>query len=104
MEFLYEFGLFLAQALTLVIAVLLLVAGIVAIGQRQRTAQQEGHIEIRKLNEKYELIGDTLDGGPGSDTLTGGAGGATLLGGSGADSLSGGPFYYQCGRIFRSGW
>ena len=52
MEFLHEFGLFLAQALTLVAAVLILVAGLVAIGQRQRAEHREGHIEIRDLNEQ----------------------------------------------------
>ena len=60
MEFLYDFGLFLAQALTLVIAVLLLFAGLFAIGSRQKKAEHEGHIEIRNLNEKYKQIGDTI--------------------------------------------
>ncbi len=60
MEFLYEYGLFLAQAITFVAAVLILVAGLVAITSRDRTEQQEGHIEIRNLNEKYRHIGNTL--------------------------------------------
>ncbi len=60
MEFLYDFGLFLAQALTLVIAVLLLFAGLFAIGSRQKKAEHEGHIEIRNLNEKYKHIGETI--------------------------------------------
>ena len=61
MEYIYEFGLFLAQAVTLVAAVLMLVAGLVAIGQRQKLEQHEGHIEIRSLNDKYRHIGDTID-------------------------------------------
>lgn len=60
MEFLYEYGLFLAQAITLVAAVLIVVGGIVAITSRQRSEQQEGHIEIRHLNEKYRHIGATI--------------------------------------------
>ncbi|AQA18931.1 protease SohB [Halioglobus japonicus] len=60
MEFLFEFGLFLAQAVTLVAAILILVAGMVSIGQRQRSELQEGHIEIRNLNEKYKLIGSAI--------------------------------------------
>lgn len=60
MEFIYEYGLFLAQAITLVAAVLILVTGLVLIGQRQRADQHEGHIEIRDLNEKYRHIGETI--------------------------------------------
>ncbi len=65
MEFIYEYGLFLAQAVTFVAAVLILVTGLVALGQRQRADQHEGHIEIRDLNEKYrdisEAIRDVID-------------------------------------------
>ena len=60
MEFIYEYGLFLAQAVTLVAAVLVVVAGLVAIGQRQKAEQHEGHIEIRDLNDKYHQIGESL--------------------------------------------
>lgn len=60
MEFLYDLGLFLAQAVTLVVAVLLLVTGLMAIGQRYKGEQREGHIEIRDLNDKYRSINDSL--------------------------------------------
>ena len=60
MEYIYEYGLFLAQALTFVAAIILVTAGLVAIGQRQKTEQQEGHIEIRDLNEKYYQIGASI--------------------------------------------
>ena len=62
MEYLYDFGLFLAQAVTLVAAILIVVAGLVAIGQRQKAEHREGHIEVRNLNEKYKHIGDTIRG------------------------------------------
>ena len=60
MEFIYEYGLFLAQAVTLVAAVLILVTGLLSIGQRNRADQHEGHIEIRDLNEKYRHISDSI--------------------------------------------
>ena len=56
MEYIYEYGLFLAQAVTFVAAILILVAGVVALGQRQRAEQHEGHIEVRDVNEKYRNI------------------------------------------------
>jgi serine protease SohB len=62
LEFLYDFGLFLAQAFTLVAAILIVVAGLVALGQRQRAEHREGHIEIRDVNEKYKHIGDAIRG------------------------------------------
>ncbi len=61
MNYLYEYGLFLAQAATIVGALLIVVAAVVAMGQRQRTEQHEGHIEIRNLNEKYRQIGRTIE-------------------------------------------
>jgi serine protease SohB len=60
LEFLYDFGLFLAQAVTLVIAILVVVGGLFALGSRQKKAEHEGHIEIRNLNEKYKQIDDTI--------------------------------------------
>jgi serine protease SohB len=60
LEFVYQYGLFLAQAVTLVAAILIVVIGVVAIGMRQRTEHQEGHIEIRDLNEKYRHIADAI--------------------------------------------
>lgn len=59
MEFLYDLGLFVAQAITLVAAILIVVGGIFALGQRQK-AEHEGHIEIRDLNEKYRQIDETI--------------------------------------------
>lgn len=59
MEFLYEYGLFLAQAATLVVAILLVAGGLFALGHRQR-GEPEGHIEIRKLNDRYEDYRDTM--------------------------------------------
>lgn len=60
MEFIYEYGIFLAQAVTLVAAIVILVSAVVAIGARQRADQNEGYIEIRKLNEKYQQYGEII--------------------------------------------
>jgi serine protease SohB len=60
LEFIYEYGLFLAQAVTLVAAILVVIAGLVSLGQRQKAEQHEGHIEVRNLNEKYRQIGDSI--------------------------------------------
>lgn len=60
MEFLYEYGLFLAQAITFVAAVLIIVAGILSLGVRQRGDNQGGQIELVNLNEKYRNISETF--------------------------------------------
>ena len=60
MEFIYEYGLFLAQAVTFVAAVLIVVAGILSLSVRQRGDIQGGQIELLNLNEKYRHIGETF--------------------------------------------
>ena len=57
MEYIFEYGLFLAQAITFVAAFLIVVAGVITLGQRQRSEHHEGHIEVRDVNEKYRDIG-----------------------------------------------
>lgn len=53
MEYLYNYGLFLAQAITIVIAIVFVVGSIAAMGHKQ-SSDDPGHIEIRKLNDQYE--------------------------------------------------
>jgi serine protease SohB len=60
LEFIYEYGLFLAQAITFVAAILILATGLVSLGHRHRVDQHEGHIEIRDLNEKYRHISESI--------------------------------------------
>ncbi|MHA7817501.1 MAG: protease SohB [Pseudohaliea sp.] len=60
MEFLSEAGLFLAQAVSVVLALLLLVLGIAVIAQRQKKGSGEGHMEVRKLHEHYRQHAETL--------------------------------------------
>ena len=59
MELLYEYGLFLAQAVTIVAAVLIVAVGLVALGIKQKP-EHEGHIEIKHLNEKYKQIKELI--------------------------------------------
>ncbi len=60
MEYLFDYGLFLAQALTLVAAILLVAGGLYAVGQRQRDAGK-GHIEVRHLNDQYEHVAEIME-------------------------------------------
>ncbi|MEM6605330.1 MAG: protease SohB [Pseudomonadota bacterium] len=59
MEFLSEYGLFLAQAVTVVAAVGAIVLLIAAVSQRQR-GEGDGHIEIKRLNDRYDDLKDAL--------------------------------------------
>lgn len=54
MEFLYEYGLFLAKAVTLVVAIVVVVAAIVGAANRQKPGK--GHLEIASLNEQLKDI------------------------------------------------
>lgn len=56
MEFLYEYGLFIAKTLTIVVAILLAVGGIIGLASKQK--QPKGHLEITSLSERLEEITD----------------------------------------------
>ncbi|WP_289028682.1 protease SohB [uncultured Paraglaciecola sp.] len=60
MEFLYEYGLFIAKAVTIVIAILLALGGIVGIVSKQK--QGKGHLEIDSLSDKLDAITDLARG------------------------------------------
>lgn len=60
MHFLSEYGIFLAKISTVVIAILLLIAGIVAIAAKEKE-KEKGALHINKLNEKYDDIKESLD-------------------------------------------
>lgn len=59
MEFLYEIGVFLTEAIILVLAIVLAVAGIVAVTSK-RGGDDSGYIEVRLLNDRYEGFNDAL--------------------------------------------
>jgi len=53
MHMLADYGLFLAKVATLLIALLLLVAGLIALATKNKHSRK-GRLEIKNLNEKYE--------------------------------------------------
>ena len=53
MEFLSSYGLFLAKAITIVVAILFVVVGIIAAGSKGKK-EQLGHIEVNLLNDHYD--------------------------------------------------
>lgn len=59
MEFLAEYGLFLAQALTIVLSIGMIILLVAAISQRNK-GEGSGHIEIHKLNDRYEDLRETI--------------------------------------------
>ena len=59
MEFLASYGLFLAKAVTFVVAILVVIGFIVSMGGRNKKSEK-GQIEVTKLNEKLEHVRDLL--------------------------------------------
>lgn len=59
MQFLYEYGLFLAKAATIVFAILLVIGGILRSRQRQHQPAP-GEIEVRNLSEEYKDLTDSM--------------------------------------------
>ncbi len=56
MEFISEYGLFLLKAITIAIAILATVGGLLGISMRQRHNRSEDTLELTSLNEKYESM------------------------------------------------
>lgn len=59
LQFIADYGLFLAKALTVALGILLVAGGLFAIAARSRRPEQ-GHIEVRKLNEHFDAMRDAL--------------------------------------------
>lgn len=59
MEFLSEYGLFLAKAVTIVVSIAVVVGIAVSAGQRGK--QEKGRVEVSKLNDKYDEMRDALE-------------------------------------------
>ncbi|WP_409525968.1 protease SohB [Nitrincola sp. MINF-07-Sa-05] len=60
-DFLMQYGLFLAKTLTLVLAIVMVIAVVGAIAHRRRQHQQEGHVEVRSLNDRYQDMRNELE-------------------------------------------
>ncbi|SEO92000.1 protease SohB [Aquisalimonas asiatica] len=59
MAFVYEYGMFLAKALTVVVSILIVLAGISAVAGRDREQGRES-LRVRKLNNRYRDMRRTL--------------------------------------------
>lgn len=61
MEFLTEFGLFLAKAVTLVVALLVVISVIMSAAQKDRDELGgDGELKVRKLNDRYRKLRESL--------------------------------------------
>jgi serine protease SohB len=59
LEFLTEYGLFLAKTITFVAAIVVIITVAVSMGGRNKKFDK-GHIEVTKLNEKFDHLRDSL--------------------------------------------
>ncbi|ODS23371.1 protease SohB [Candidatus Endobugula sertula] len=55
MEFLYEYGLFLAKAVTFVVAIGIIIGTVISAGQKTKAASR-GEIKVTPMNEQYDEI------------------------------------------------
>lgn len=62
MEFVTEFGLFLAKAVTVVVAIAAIISVIVASAQKARDdGDDDGNLKVTRLNEKYRKLKESLE-------------------------------------------
>ena len=59
-DLLLQYGLFLAKAVTVVIAALFIIITIANVGERRRHHEEDGDIEVMRLNERFEHFANTL--------------------------------------------
>ena len=60
MEYLIQYGMFLAKAATIVVSIVLVIGAIAAAGSRQRRASKRGEIVIERLNDHLEDLHDAV--------------------------------------------
>jgi serine protease SohB len=60
LEYLIDYGLFLAKAATIVIALMLIIGALASAGGRQRRAPKRGEIVVESLNDHLEDLRDSL--------------------------------------------
>lgn len=61
MEFLFEYGMFFAKTVTVVIAMAIVISLVVASKMKGGDNQASGNIEIKKINEKFEDVKQQLE-------------------------------------------
>ncbi len=59
MEFITEYGLFLAKSVTVLVTILVIIGFGLSMGQKHK-GDEKGHIEITRLNDKYEATIEAL--------------------------------------------
>lgn len=60
LDLLLQYGLFLAKIVTVVIALLFIIITIANVGDRRRHHDEDGDIEVMRLNERFEHFSNTL--------------------------------------------
>jgi serine protease SohB len=60
MEFIHEYGLFLAKAVTIVVAIIIIIVTIASLLLRGKQRIADGHIEIKHLNERLQEVRESL--------------------------------------------
>jgi len=60
LEYLIQYGMFLAKAATIVVSIVLVIGAIAAAGSRQRRASKRGDIVIERLNDHLEDLHDAV--------------------------------------------
>jgi serine protease SohB len=60
LEFLFEYGLFLAKVVTGIVALVIVVSIVVGLNQKSRHSGSKGHLEITPLNEMFDDMSDAI--------------------------------------------
>ena len=60
-DFLLQYGLFLAKTVTLDAAVIVVLAGLFSL-IREAREQSHDHLQVKNINDRFELMADTLNG------------------------------------------
>lgn len=60
-EFFFEYGLFFAKAITVLVTILIALAGIIAISARGRRDNSDGEVEITSMNDVYDDMKDAVE-------------------------------------------
>jgi serine protease SohB len=60
LEFISEYGLFLAKSITVLVAIVVVISAIAVASQRNKKENTDGHIEVTTLNHRYEDWEDLL--------------------------------------------
>ncbi len=59
MEFLFEYGLFLAKSITVLVSVLIVIVALVSLGHKSKQVEK-GHIEVKSVNEAVNQVTHNL--------------------------------------------